>query len=102
MLRDEEIVGMLIGLLMAGQHTSSTTSAWLGFYLAQNKDMQARLLPYSYANGGRCTVVVKIKFHIPFHRTAVKTGVLTIAGYFLFYNRSPYMYMPFGRNSIPF
>ncbi len=39
-LSDEEIVGMMIGLLMAGQHTSSTTSAWLGFYLAKHKDMQ--------------------------------------------------------------
>jgi sterol 14-demethylase len=39
-LSDEEIVGMMIGLLMAGQHTSSTTSAWLGFYLAKNKTMQ--------------------------------------------------------------
>jgi len=41
-LVDGEIVGMLIGLLMAGQHTSSTTSAWLGFYLARNKHMQVR------------------------------------------------------------
>lgn len=42
-LTDQEIVGMLIGLLMAGQHTSSTTSAWMGFYLAKNKDMQVRI-----------------------------------------------------------
>ncbi len=42
-LNDSEIVGMLIGLLMAGQHTSSTTSAWLGFYLAKHKDMQVRM-----------------------------------------------------------
>lgn len=33
---------MLIGLLMAGQHTSSTTSAWLGFFLARDKDLQER------------------------------------------------------------
>ena len=31
---------MCIGLLLAGQHTSSTTSAWLGFFLAQNKEIQ--------------------------------------------------------------
>ena len=37
---DEEIVGMLIGFLLAGQHTSSTTSAWLGFYLAKEKELQ--------------------------------------------------------------
>ncbi|XP_070566082.1 lanosterol 14-alpha demethylase-like [Ptychodera flava] len=39
-LSDDEISGMLIGLLMAGQHTSSTTSAWLGFFLAKNKQIQ--------------------------------------------------------------
>ena len=33
---------MLIGLLMAGQHTSSTSSAWLGFFLAQDKALQVR------------------------------------------------------------
>ncbi|XP_077978360.1 lanosterol 14-alpha demethylase-like [Glandiceps talaboti] len=41
-LSDDEISGMLIGLLMAGQHTSSTTSAWLGFFLAKYKDIQDR------------------------------------------------------------
>ncbi|XP_064647600.1 lanosterol 14-alpha demethylase-like [Lineus longissimus] len=39
-LTDDEIAGMMIGLLLAGQHTSSTTSAWLGFYLAKNKHIQ--------------------------------------------------------------
>jgi len=39
-LNDDEIAGMLIGLLLAGQHTSSTTSSWLGFFLAKHKDVQ--------------------------------------------------------------
>ena len=39
-LTDDEIVGMLIGLLLAGQHTSSTTSAWLGFFIARDKAIQ--------------------------------------------------------------
>lgn len=39
-LTDNEVVGMMIGLLLAGQHTSSTTSAWLGFYLARDKPLQ--------------------------------------------------------------
>ncbi|MGH0122967.1 UNVERIFIED_CONTAM: hypothetical protein FKN15_077621 [Acipenser sinensis] len=39
-LNDDEIAGMLIGLLLAGQHTSSTTSAWLGFFLAKDKPLQ--------------------------------------------------------------
>nr|XP_013042429.2 leucine-rich repeat and death domain-containing protein 1 isoform X3 [Anser cygnoides] len=39
-LTDDEIAGMLIGLLLAGQHTSSTTSAWLGFFIARDKSIQ--------------------------------------------------------------
>ncbi|XP_013417877.1 lanosterol 14-alpha demethylase [Lingula anatina] len=42
-LTDDEVAGMLLGLLMAGQHTSSTTSAWLAFFLAKNKDIQDQL-----------------------------------------------------------
>lgn len=41
-LNDSEIAGMLIGLLLAGQHTSSTTSAWMGFFLARDKALQDR------------------------------------------------------------
>lgn len=40
---DEEMVGLLIALLMAGQHTSSTTSTWMGFFLAQDPALQQRL-----------------------------------------------------------
>uniref|UniRef100_A0A8D3CKL0 Lanosterol 14-alpha demethylase n=1 Tax=Scophthalmus maximus TaxID=52904 RepID=A0A8D3CKL0_SCOMX len=41
-LNDSEIAGMLIGLLLAGQHTSSTTSAWMGFFLSRDKALQER------------------------------------------------------------
>ncbi|XP_061753537.1 lanosterol 14-alpha demethylase isoform X2 [Nerophis ophidion] len=41
-LSDDEISGMLIGLLLAGQHTSSTTSAWMGFFLARDQVLQER------------------------------------------------------------
>lgn len=41
-LNDNEIAGMLIGLLLAGQHTSSTTSAWMGFFMAKDKALQER------------------------------------------------------------
>ncbi|KAF7702602.1 lanosterol 14-alpha demethylase isoform X2 [Silurus meridionalis] len=41
-LNDDEISGMLIGLLLAGQHTSSTTSAWLGFFMARDSELQKR------------------------------------------------------------
>lgn len=43
-LTEEEIAGMLIGLLLAGQHTSSTTSSWMAFFLAKNKDVQESLV----------------------------------------------------------
>ncbi|KAH9524509.1 hypothetical protein Btru_027053 [Bulinus truncatus] len=42
-LTDDEISGMLIGLLLAGQHTSSTTSTWMGFFLAKDKKLQDKL-----------------------------------------------------------
>ena len=41
-MTDDEVAGMLIGLLLAGQHTSSTTSAWMGFFLARDKTLQEK------------------------------------------------------------
>ncbi|XP_028926816.1 lanosterol 14-alpha demethylase isoform X2 [Ornithorhynchus anatinus] len=41
-LTDDEVAGMLIGLLLAGQHTSSTTGTWLGFFLARDRRVQAQ------------------------------------------------------------
>ncbi|KAG9476386.1 hypothetical protein GDO78_003111 [Eleutherodactylus coqui] len=43
-LTDDEVAGMLIGLLLAGQHTSSTTSAWMGFFMAKHKSIQEQCL----------------------------------------------------------
>ncbi|XP_048246151.1 lanosterol 14-alpha demethylase-like [Haliotis rufescens] len=40
---DDEVAGMCIGLLLAGQHTSSTTTAWLSFFLAKDKQLQNRV-----------------------------------------------------------
>eukprot|EP00042_Codosiga_hollandica_P029984 m.169742 g.169742 ORF g.169742 m.169742 type:complete len:521 (+) comp53233_c0_seq2:95-1657(+) len=42
-VNEDETVGMLIALLMAGQHTSSTTSAWLCLYIAHDQALQQRL-----------------------------------------------------------
>ena len=36
-LNDEEITGMLIATLFAGQHTSSITSAWTGLTMIRDK-----------------------------------------------------------------
>ncbi|EDV26239.1 uncharacterized protein TRIADDRAFT_22681, partial [Trichoplax adhaerens] len=43
-LTEDEIAGMLIALLLAGQHTSSTTSSWLGFFISKDKKWQDRLI----------------------------------------------------------
>jgi sterol 14-demethylase len=39
---DEEISGLLLAALFAGQHTSSITSTWMGYLILQQKD---KLLP---------------------------------------------------------
>ncbi len=36
-LNDEEITGMLIATLFAGQHTSSITSSWTGLTMIRDK-----------------------------------------------------------------
>ena len=38
-LTDDEITGMLIAVLFAGQHTSSITSTWTGLYMLAYKSM---------------------------------------------------------------
>ncbi|XP_029656063.2 lanosterol 14-alpha demethylase-like [Octopus sinensis] len=40
---DGEVVGLLIGMLLGGQHTSSTTSSWLGLYIARDEALQEAL-----------------------------------------------------------
>ncbi|PNH01769.1 Obtusifoliol 14-alpha demethylase [Tetrabaena socialis] len=37
-LTEEEITGLLIAVLFAGQHTSSITTAWTGIFMVANKD----------------------------------------------------------------
>ncbi|EFA79784.1 cytochrome P450 family protein [Heterostelium album PN500] len=43
-LDDEKIVGLMIGLLFAGQHTSSITSTWAGFYMFNNPEYLEQVL----------------------------------------------------------
>eukprot|EP00731_Ephydatia_muelleri_P008297 Em0004g635a len=56
---NNEIIGMLIGFLLAGQHTSSTTSAWLGFFLARDKKLQDKAFAeqVDVCGGGETTPV---------------------------------------------
>jgi len=37
-LTEEEIAGLLIAVLFAGQHTSSITSAWTGYFMIANRE----------------------------------------------------------------
>ncbi|CAD7671225.1 unnamed protein product [Nyctereutes procyonoides] len=41
-LTDDEVAGMLTGPLLAAQHTSSSTSAWMGFFLARDRTPQEK------------------------------------------------------------
>jgi sterol 14alpha-demethylase len=43
-MTDEEIVGLCIGSLLAGQHTSNVTSTWLGCFLLSNKHILDRVI----------------------------------------------------------
>lgn len=42
-LNNDETSGLLIALLMAGQHTSSTTSTWFGYFMCKEEGLQAKL-----------------------------------------------------------
>ncbi|KAB0391500.1 hypothetical protein E2I00_020143, partial [Balaenoptera physalus] len=41
-LTDDEVTGKLVGLLLAGQHTSMATSVCMGFLLARKKTLQEK------------------------------------------------------------
>ena len=81
---DKEVAHMMIALLMAGQHSSASTSAWIILRLAQNPQMTEELLeeqkrilgdelpPLTYDNLQKLTLnsqVVKetLRIHAPIH-----------------------------------
>jgi sterol 14alpha-demethylase len=43
-ITDEEVTGLLIALLFAGQHTSCITSTWTTLFIAKNRDILKRVL----------------------------------------------------------
>jgi sterol 14-demethylase len=43
-ITDEEITGLLIALLFAGQHTSCITSTWTSLFIVQHKDILRRVI----------------------------------------------------------
>jgi serine/threonine-protein kinase Chk2 len=81
---DHEIAGIMIALLMAGQHSSSSTVAWIFLRLAARPDITEQLLeeqkqvlgadlpPLTHENLGKLTLhaqVVKetLRIHAPIH-----------------------------------
>ena len=81
---DHEVAHMMIALLMAGQHSSSSTSAWILIHLATRPDIQEELLkeqkkilgedlpPLTYESLQKLTLhnqVVKetLRLHAPIH-----------------------------------
>eukprot|EP00051_Salpingoeca_urceolata_P000791 m.36129 g.36129 ORF g.36129 m.36129 type:complete len:502 (+) comp10989_c0_seq1:273-1778(+) len=42
-LNEDEISGLMIALLLAGQHTSSTTASWMGFFICTVPGLQEEL-----------------------------------------------------------
>lgn len=43
-IKDEEITGLLIALLFAGQHTSCITSTWTALHIANNRSIMNRII----------------------------------------------------------
>jgi len=43
-IKDEEITGLLIALLFAGQHTSCITSTWTALHIANNRNIMNRIV----------------------------------------------------------
>ncbi|KCV67638.1 hypothetical protein H696_05925 [Fonticula alba] len=43
-LSEVEVAGLMIALLMAGQHTSSTSATWFGLYLLRDKEYLAKVM----------------------------------------------------------
>ena len=95
---DKEVAHMMIALLMAGQHSSSSTSAWIMLRLATRPDIQEELLaeqkkilgddlpPLTYESLQKLTLnskVVKetLRIHAPIHSIMRKVkSPLTIYG----------------------
>jgi cytochrome P450 len=44
-LTDDQIVGMMIALLIAGQHTSNVTGTWTGLHLLLDRERLAKVRP---------------------------------------------------------
>ncbi|KAJ9606225.1 Lanosterol 14-alpha-demethylase [Cladophialophora chaetospira] len=81
---DKEVAHMMIALLMAGQHSSSSTSSWILLRLATRPDIQEELLeeqkrvlgkdlpPLTYDNLQKLTLNAKVvketlRIHAPIH-----------------------------------
>ena len=95
---DREVAHMMIALLMAGQHSSSSTSSWILLRLATRPDIQEELLaeqkhvlgedlpPLTYDNLQKLTLNAKVvketlRIHAPIHSILRKVkSPMTIVG----------------------
>jgi sterol 14-demethylase len=95
---DREVAHMMIALLMAGQHSSSSTASWILLRLATRPDIQEELLaeqrrelgddlpPLTYDNIQKLTLSAKVvketlRLHAPIHSILRKVkSPMTIVG----------------------
>ncbi|KLJ06640.1 eburicol 14-alpha-demethylase [Blastomyces silverae] len=78
-LPDKEIANIMITLLMAGQHSSSSISAWIMLRLASEPTVVEKLyqeqlsnLPQTGPNGGLAPLQYKDLDHLPLHQNVIK------------------------------
>lgn len=71
---DHEIAGMMIALLMGGQHSSASTTAWALLHLAENPAMQEELLAEQKAVLGDNLPPLKFEdlAKLPMHAQVIK------------------------------
>ena len=61
-LTNDEVVGLLIALLFAGQHTSSITSTWTSMFLLHNAECRAKVEAEQRAILGEANAASKLTF----------------------------------------
>jgi sterol 14alpha-demethylase len=59
---EDQVCGLMVALLFAGQHTSSITATWLGLELFSHPEMQARVLAEQKEKLARDDSMVESKF----------------------------------------
>ncbi len=69
MMTYDDVAGLMIALLFAGQHTSSISSAWTGCYLLRDKDLMYAPLVHTHTH----TYAITSHAHIQSHTHTLPT-----------------------------